>query len=185
MPQVQRSEILDYVTYDEQRAQIRASAMQAKDLRRVIVGTHLAFLFENHETVRYQVLEMVRAEKIVKEADIQHEIDTYNEFLPGKGRLGCSLLIGIQDPAERAEKLSAWMGLLEGLYALKADGTRVRPSWDERQVGDTRLSSVQYLVFELGGDAPVAIGVDFGDFQDEVALTDAQQAALAADLAAA
>ena len=56
MKRVQRNEILDFVTYGEQRDAIRASAMKAKDARRIHLGEHLTFLFENHETVRYQVL---------------------------------------------------------------------------------------------------------------------------------
>ena len=73
MKAVHRSEILDYVTYTEQRDQIRDAAIEAKRLRRVLVGDYLAFMFENRETVRYQILEMVRVEQIVKEAEIQHE----------------------------------------------------------------------------------------------------------------
>ena len=90
-----RNEILDFVTYREQRDQIRDSAMAAKERRRVIVADVLSFLFESHETVRYQVLEMVRTEQMVKESDIQHELDTYNELLGKDGGLGCTLMIGI------------------------------------------------------------------------------------------
>src|SRR5690349_7152325 len=78
MRRVQRSEILDFVTYGEQRDAIRAAAMAEKERRRVHLGEHLTFLFENPATVRYQVLEMVRAEQMVKESDIQHELETYN-----------------------------------------------------------------------------------------------------------
>ena len=87
---VRRDEILDYVTYGERRTEIREAAMAAKELRRVIVGDVLTFLFENHETVRYQVLEMVRTERLVRESDIQHELHTYNELLGAAGRLGCA-----------------------------------------------------------------------------------------------
>ena len=103
MKSLERSEILDYITYTEQRDEIRASALQAKSERRIIVGEHFTFLFENWETVRYQVQEMMRVERIVKENDIQHEIDTYNELIHPAGSLGCTLLIGIDDEAERDE----------------------------------------------------------------------------------
>ena len=85
MPMVERKHILDFVTYAEQRDAIRASAMAAKALRRVHLGEHLTFLFENAETIRYQVLEMVRVEQMVRESDIRHELDTYNEVLGGQG----------------------------------------------------------------------------------------------------
>ena len=184
MQPIQRDEILDYVTYGEQREAIRASALEAKRVRRILVGEPFAFLFENRETVRYQILEMMRVEQIVKEADIRHEIETYNELLGSGGSLCATLLIGIADEADRAEKLRAWLGLLDHIYARLDDGSRITPNWDPRQVGDERLSSVQYLTFELGGRAPVAIGVDWPaqGLAIETTLTDEQRAALQADL---
>jgi hypothetical protein len=185
MRTVQREEILDFVTYEEQRDVLRRAAMKAKDRRRVHVGRHLTFLFENHETIRYQVQEMTRAERMVKEADIRHEIDTYNELLGQGGDLGCTLLIEIDDPAERAQKLGRWLELPQRLYAELPDGTRVRPASDERQIGETRLSSVQYLRFSVGGQTPVAIGCDLDDPEvcGRTPLTPEQRAALAEDLA--
>ncbi len=184
MKPVQRSEILDYVTYGEQRDEIRAAALREKSLRRILVGEHFTFLFENRETVRYQVQEMMRVEKIVKEDDIQHELDTYNELIHPKGTLGCTLLIGIDDEAERDEKLQAWMGLNDHIYARKSDGARVTPTWDPRQVGDTRLSSVQYLSFDLGDEAPVAIGISMSGIEAETELSEVQRGALQSDLTA-
>lgn len=182
MKPIERSEILDFVTYTEHREVLRASAIQAKALRRVIVGDAFSFLFENRETIRYQVQEMMRVEQIVKEADIQHEIATYSELLGSNGSLGATLMIGIDDERERAVKLHAWLGLLEHVYAELADGTRVRPRWDPRQVGETRLSAVQYLSFPLAGRAPIALGIDMPDMQLATRLADEQHAALQADL---
>ena len=182
MKPIERSEIVDWQTYEDGRAATRPAALAAKDLRRVQLGEHLTFLFENRDTIRYQIQEMMRVEKIVREADIAHEIATYNELLFDDGRLGCSLLIGIDDPEERARRLTEWRGLPEHLYAELPDGTRVRPEFDARQVGETRLSSVQYLAFPLGGTAPVALGVDHPKLTAHVVLTEAQRAALEADL---
>lgn len=182
MKSLERSEILDYITYTEQRDEIRASALQAKSERRILVGEHFTFLFENWETVRYQVQEMMRVERIVKEDDIQHEIDTYNELIHPAGSLGCTLLIGIDDEAERDEKLKAWVGLNEHIYATLPDRTRVKPTWDPRQVGDSRLSSVQYVTFDLGTEAPVAIGIDMPGIEAETELSAAQRKALGHDV---
>jgi hypothetical protein len=182
MKKVERSELLDYATYGDRRGEIRPRALAAKNARRILVGEHLTFLFENRETVRYQVQEMMRVERIVREADIQHELDTYNELIHDAGTLGCSLLIGIDDPEERDELLGAWLGLPKHLYAELEGGERVRPVYDERQVGDDRLSSVQYLSFELGEKAPVALGVDMDVLSLRTELTDAQRAALQSDL---
>ena len=184
MKRVERSEIVDYVTYEERRGAVRESAMKAKAARRIHVGPHLTFLFENHETIHYQVQEMMRAERMVKEADIKHEIETYNELLGGPGEVGCTLLVELDDPAERTVKLTKWLALPKHLYAKRADGTKAYARYDERQVGDTRVSSVQYLKFEVGSQAPVAIGCDHPDpeLEHETMLSDAQRAALQHDL---
>lgn len=184
MKPIERSEILDYVTYGEERDRIRASALRAKSDRRILVGEHFSFLFENRETVRYQIQEMIRIERIVKEDDIQHEIDTYNELIHPAGTLGCTLLIGIDDEAERQEKLLAWVGLNDHIYAMLPDGTQVKPTWDPRQVGEKRVSSVQYLTFAFGPEPPVAIGIDMLSIEAETELSATQREALGQDLTA-
>jgi len=181
---VDRSEILDYVTYGEQREATRASTLRAKSVRRILVGEYFTFLFENRETVRYQVQEMLRIERIVKEDDIQHELDTYNELIHPQGTIGCTLMVGIDDEAERDVKLRAWLGLNEHIYAKLPDGTRRGPTWDPRQVGEDRLSSVQYLTFALGSEPPDAIGIDMPGLEMETELSVPQRDALGQDLTA-
>ncbi|MDJ0837734.1 MAG: DUF3501 family protein [Acidobacteriota bacterium] len=183
MRPVLRHEIVDYQTYEEDRDQTRASALEIKQPRRIHVGSYLTFLFENRDTVRYQVQEMMRTEQIVKEADILHELDTYNELLGKTGELGCTLLIEIESEQERAEKLTQWLPVPEHLYAKLPDGSKVRAKYDARQVGETRLSSVQYLKFDVGGETPVALGCDFDLLNVEAELTLLQKAALGEDLA--
>ncbi len=184
MRPVERDEIIDYVTYTDRRNSLRAAALEAKALRRYRVGRYLCFLFENRETVRYQVQEMMRVEKMVRDKDIRHELQTYNELLGPDGRLGCSLLIGIDEPAVRDVKLRAWMDLNPHLYLRLEDGTLARATWDARQMGEDRLSAVQYLHFDTGGVSPVAVGCDHADpdAQGEHVFTGEERAALRADL---
>ena len=182
MKQVTRQEILDYVTYEEQRDKLRKKIMKIKDLRRINVGGVLSFLFENTDTVRYQIQEMIRVERIVKETDILHEIKTYNELLGNLGELGCTLLIEIDDSEERQEKLIQWLDLPNHLYLSLEDGSRIRASFDERQIGDSRLSSVQYIKFDTGGKTPVAIGSDLPLLKAETTFSAEQQKALSEDL---
>ena len=179
---VQRSDIVDYQTYEEMRDLLRKEVFAEKACRRIHVGTCFTFLFENALTMRYQVQEMMRAEKIVKEKDILHELETYNALLGGEGELGCTLMIEIDDPAERAKKLRSWLRLPGHIYATLEDGRRVRPASDLSQIGEDRLSSVQYLKFPLGGAVPVAIGIDWPGMETETRLSEDQRAALAKDL---
>ena len=178
---VQRSEIVDFMTWAEElRPKQRPQILAEKELRRIVLGP-LTFLFENRETVRYQVQEMMRVERMVRERDIQHELDTYNELLGGRGQLGLTLMISVEGEDERNVKLRRWLKLLPTLYLERADGTRIRGTWDERQVGTDRLSAVQYLKFAVG-ETPVAVGCEHPDIDDRLELSEQSRAALAADL---
>ena len=168
MPKVQRSEILDFLTYSEQRDRIRAEAMAAKALRRVHLGEHLTFLFENHTTIRYQILEMVRAEEMVKESNIQHELDTYNAVLGDDGELGCTLLIEISDEAERALLLRSWRNLPGHIFMTFTDGTREAARFDEEQMSDEKLSSVQFLKFAVGSRTPNGLVTDLPELACQI-----------------
>jgi hypothetical protein len=181
MKRVERNEIVDYATYGDRREPFRAEVMKVKAARRVHLGEHLTFLFENHTTVRYQIQEMIRTERIVRESDIQHEIDTYNELIGDDGELGCTLLIEIEDPMLRERKLQEWLELPHMIYALLDDGTRIPATFDERQI-DERLSSVQYLKFDTKGKVPAALGVDMAGLSLQTSLTTDQREALREDL---
>jgi uncharacterized protein DUF3501 len=179
---VERSEIVDYETYRDRRPAERERIHAIKAPRRIHVGDVLTFLFENTDTIRYQVQEMMLAEQIVKESAIQHELDTYNQLLGGRGALGCSLLIEIDDEPRRRENLRRWLDLPRRLYVRCEDGTLVRATYDPAQVGAERLSAVQYLKFDTGGRVPVAVGCDLPELAGETRLTPEQVQALRADL---
>jgi hypothetical protein len=183
MRPVRREEILDPAGYEPARAELRAAILDAKARRRVHVAGALTFLFENTATIRYQIQELVRAERMTREEDVRHELETYNEVLGGPGELGVTLLVELPDPAERDRKLREWLALPRHLYVKLASGARVRPAFDPRQVGEDRLSSVQYLRFDVRGEVPVAAGVDLPGLEAETALTDEQREALRQDLA--
>ena len=182
MSRVRASEILSLDEYAQKRPVIQQRVLHEKARRRVHVGDCLTFLFENAETMRYQVQEMLRIEKRERPEDVRHEVDTYNELIGGPGELGCTLQIEIDDPAIRAEKLHRWLDLPSKLYARRADGTKAYATFDERQVGEERVSTVQYLKFPVGDEAPIAIGSDHPDLTAETELDADTRAALAEDL---
>ena len=183
MRQVKRSELVDFETYRERRDAGRERVFAIKSARRIHVGEALTFLFENAATMRYQVQEMMLHERIVRDAAIQHELDTYNGLLGGAGELGCTLLIEIDDPERRAEKLRAWLDLPRHIYVGLDDDSRVFATFDSGQVGDDRLSAVQYLKFDTKGRIPVVVGCDLPDYTAEANLDTAQRQALQDDLA--
>ncbi len=182
MRHVRREELLDWMTWSERRPSALPGILAAKAARRVHLAPELTLLFENADTVRYQIQEMMRVERMVRESDIEHELETYNELLGGAGELGATLLIEIDEPSRRAELLPRWLGLPQRVYAVLPGGARVFARVDERQIGEQRVSAVQYLRFDTRGVAPQALGTDFPELAREVALTDSQRAALAEDL---
>ena len=148
-----------------------------------MLGKHLLFLFENHDSVWYQIQEMIRVERIVRESSIQEEIAVFNELLGASGELGIVLLIAVEE-SERPQKLNSWLNLLPTLYLLIEGGERIRAQWDEKQVGEDRISSVQYLKFDVRGHTPIAIGSDHNDpaLNGEQPLSEDQMLALSRDL---
>ncbi len=180
---IERSDIVDYQTYEDTRDEVRAHIFEVKKPRRIHLGENLTFLFENRETLIYQVQEIMRAEKLARESAILDEIEGYNKMLGTTGELGCAMLIEIPDADDRKPLLKKWLGLQERVYLRLEDGSKTYASFDPMQVGDDRISAVQYLRFTCHRD-PVAIGTDFPALTAEVDLTPDQKTALAADLAA-
>jgi hypothetical protein len=179
---VTREDIASLDEYEVKRPSYRAEIMEIKKKRRIHVGSHLTFLFENTDTMTYQVHEMVRAERLTAEEDIFHELKTYNELLPPQGDLSCTLLIEIEDAISRDITLRNWKDLCEHIYARLVDGRKVHVSYDPRQIGDDRLSSVQYLQIKCGGVAVSALGVDKPGLELETPLSEEQKKALSDDL---
>src|SRR4029077_13904289 len=140
MKPVSRADLVDYQTYEDTRENFRRRVMAVKDARRVHAGPYLTFLFENTLTIRYQIQEMMRTERIVRERDIRHELETDTAVLGGPGELGCTLLIEVDDPAERAVRLEEWHGLPSHVYARLEDGTKVHARFDEAQRDERRVS---------------------------------------------
>ena len=185
MKKLELNEILSNEEYLKHRDSIRNDTLAIKGRRRIHVGEHLTFLFETTDTMRYQVQEMLRVEGRSSAEDIAHEVATYNELLGDQGELGCTLLIEIDDQLQRDIVLRKWIDLPQHLYVKDAEGNKDRATFDERQVGDTRLSSVQYLKFKCGLVTPGSVGLDKPGLELETELNSEQASALKADLEAA
>src|SRR5262245_2482521 len=157
MRAVQRSQILDGPHYERTRSFSRSSVLEIKRRRRIHVGSCLTFLFENTTTIWYQIQEMLRAERIDRETDIVHELDTYNALLGGPGQLGCCLLIEIDDPVLRDQRLREWRALPAYVYMRCEGGATVRPAVDPNQIDAHRISAGQDLMFHVDDSRPVAL----------------------------
>ena len=183
MKKVKREEILPNEVYAERRTEFRSEVLSLKTSRRVHVGEYLTFLFETTDTIRYQIQEMLRVEGRSSVEDIDHELKTYNELLGETGELGCTLLIEIDDVLQRDLVLRKWRQLPRHIYLQLDNGERAMAIYDERQVGEERLSAVQYLKFDCGASVPVGIGLNQPGMEIDVPFSPEQKQALTLDLA--
>lgn len=153
MAKIQSNDIMSLEEYEKIRDEYRQRIFEVKKNRRVRVGDYITFLFENQDTMKYQIQEMARVEQLKDEQAVKHEIDTYNELVPDPDEITASLLIEIDDPQVRAFKLKELVGLQDSVSLLIDKDYQVQASFDDRQITDGKISSVHYLRFPLGQKA--------------------------------
>jgi len=164
MNKVKRDELLDLGAYEQIRDRFRAAVIEEKKNRRFQVSDELSIVFENHTTVLFQIQEMLRTERITRESAIEHEIDTYNELVPGPSELSATLFVEIADHDTRERRLVELAGL-EGGFALEVGGKLFSARNETRGVLPDRTTAVHYLKFPLdaaGVAAAIAAGRDAG-----------------------
>jgi hypothetical protein len=156
MKKIDRSEILALGEYEKVREHFRKRVVDMKKSRRMQLGPEMSIVFENHDTMLMQVQEMLRTERITNEKGIAHEIETYNELVPGDGELSATLFIEIPE-RERREEMLTRLCAIEEHVVLEIDGTKNRATFEEGRRDAGRAAAVQYLKFPLSGDAIAAI----------------------------
>jgi hypothetical protein len=148
--------VLDDIAGLEEYAGLRAAYRDAviahKRHRRVPVGDKVTLVFEDRETVRFQVQEMLRIERTSRGQDVQHELDVYNELLPRERELTATLFVEITEQQEIRPELDRLIGIDEHVFLVLGAGEtarRVHASFDPKQMEEDRISAVQYLRFQL------------------------------------
>ena len=188
MRPIEVSEIKNIAEYELERPELRPNMIALKDRWHVRVGGHLTFLFENRETVRYQIQEMMRIERIVRPAEIAHEVETYNELIPTEGELSATLLIEFETAEERDVRLRQLIGIEDHIWLAAGDTPPAPARFDNRQIAERKVSAVQYLKFQLSPEQAAAfktgarLVVDHPAYQAERELTAAEREELAGDL---
>jgi hypothetical protein len=185
-------DIVDHRAYEREREEFRAGIIAMKRRRRVHLGDIVTIVFENTDTMRFQVQEMARAEHMLTDEAIAHEVGTYNELIPDPGELSGTLFVELVGD----DQLRAWLPKLVGIeYAVRfelADGSRVeaRPQDEERLTRPETTSTVHYLKFSFTPEQratfagrPVRLVVDHPAYHAAVELGPEQRAELARDFA--
>jgi uncharacterized protein DUF3501 len=187
------AEILNLYDYEKVREARRRAVIALKNERRVGVGRYLSFVFENHETVWFQIQEMLRAERIVDERRIAEEVEVYNALLPRPGELAATMFIEIGDAAQIRPVLDTLLGIDVGGHVRLEVGPETIPGVFEAGHSDEqrgKLSAVHFVRFALPAAvrrafaaAEVAVVVEHPGDRGRTVLTPAVRRRLAEDLA--
>jgi hypothetical protein len=192
MRKLTNHDIKDLRAYEREREAFLAEIISMKKRRRIKLGDIMSIVFENAATMRFQVQEMARAEKMLREEQIAHELDTYNRLLPGTGELSGTLFLEIDDD----EALRYWLPRLVGIeqyvhFVVGGEVASAREEDVERLTREDITSTVHYLKFSFTpeqqrafADGPVRIVVDHPEYSADVTLSDEQRDDLVGDFAA-
>ena len=186
-------DIADLRAYEREREEFRRRVIELKRARRVQVGPIVSLVFENRDTVRFQIQEMARAERMLSDEAIQTELDIYNPLIPAPGELSATLFVELTDQHE----MEGWLPRLVGIERAPViglpgtDPVRATPE-ESHEAQLTRpdvTASVHYVRFrftpaqvEAFATGPATLGIDHHAYPEVVELTDATRASLLVEL---
>lgn len=186
-------DISDVRAYERERAEFRATVMETKRRRRISFGTVISLMFENRDTMRLQIQEMARVEKLVTDEAIQLEIDTYNSMIPDPGQLCATVFLELTSDDQMREWLPKLVGIERSFTVVLPNGDRVQSITEEQHAAQlTRehvTAAVHYIRFEFTpaqveafDSGSVRIDIEHPDYLESVELSDATRAELIGDL---
>jgi len=182
MPQITRDSIMTLETYAKARKGFRTQVMAHKKNRKVYLGENVTLIFEDELTIRYQVQEMLLAEKIFEEKGILDEMNAYRELIPDGSNWKATMMIEYPDPVERAERLTKLIGIEDNVWVRVQGHDPVYAIADEdlKRETEEKTSAVHFLRFELTQDmiqalqkdAPLSMGIDHSVYQARIEQVD-------------
>ena len=179
MQKLARQDLITLEQYSIERPRLRAEIIAHKQLRTVQVGPNMTWLFEDRATIRYQVLEMLRVERIFEAAGIQDELDAYNPLIPSGTNWKATLLLEFPEPAARQIALSKLIGVEDRCWVRVSEMERVFAIADEdlERENAEKTSAVHFLRFELSpsmieaakSGGSLSVGVDHENYRHSIA----------------
>jgi hypothetical protein len=194
MPRITRESLMTLEAYARARNEFRARVMAHKKHRTLHLGDSVTLIFEDELTIRYQVQEMLRAERIFEDAGIEDELDAYNPLVPDGNNWKATMMIEYPDTDERRRMLTRLVGIEDKVWVKVEGHRRVYAIADEdlERETDSKTSSVHFLRFELDASMVQALkrgsglsaGIDHPQYNVTVdAVSAPMHEALVADLA--
>ena len=159
MPKIFRESLMSLEAYAKARPEFRPKAIAHKRLRTVHIGEHITLLFEDETTIRYQIQEILRAEKQFEQAGIQDELDAYGPLIPDGHNFKATMLIEYTEEAERRVALTKLKGVEDKTYIQVEGSKKVYAIADEdlERETDTKTSAVHFVRFELTEEMTAAL----------------------------
>lgn len=190
---LERNDLLSLEDYSTKREEFRSEVLAYKKNRRVLIGKHVLLVFENELTIRYQIQEMLRIEKVFEASGIQEELDAYNPLIPDGNNWKCSMLIQYPDVEERRERLADLKEIEHRVWVQIGDSDKVFALADEdlERSNDDKTSAVHFLRFQLNSalveeaqkGAWITFGVDHDKYQvDPITVPESIRVSLSEDL---
>ena len=176
MKALTQEDLISHVEYERQREQFRARIIELKRRRRISVGPLITVIFENRETLQFQIQEMIRIEHIVDPAKVQQELEVYNALLPSADELSATLLIEIVEQEQMRKWLDLFMGLDHGhTVAIRAGQHAAFAEFEGGHSHETKISAVHFVRFTPSvslrtalerPDVPVTLSVDHASYHE-------------------
>ena len=188
---LQKSDLLNIIDYEKQRDTYRSELIDYKKNRRFKLGPNILITFENSKTMKFQIQEMMRAERMVHDSQIEEELNVYNPLIPGGDELSATLFIEITDPEKIRPVLDSFIGLTEGVNVFfEIDGEKVVAEFEEGREKEDNISSVHYIRFPFSEEqknnfvndsSSISIRIDYGEYSHSIVLDDNMKNSLADD----
>jgi hypothetical protein len=183
-------DVVDLRAYERTRDDRRRQIIETKKRRRVQLGEIMSLVFENTDTMLWQVQEMARVERMLRDEQIAHEVETYNQLIPDDGELSATLFLELDTEAKLREWLPKLVGIHDAVAIVLADGSEARGVADdvERLTRDDTTPAVHFLRFSFTPEqvaafrtGPVRVRVDHPAYRVEALLDDEHHRELVGD----
>ena len=174
MPHLERNDLWSLESYHQQRPAFRARVMEHKRHRKLAIGPNATLYFEDQLTIKYQIQEMLRSERIFEADGIQEELDAYNPLIPDGDNFKATFMIEFTDAGERRAALAGMVGIENKVWIGVGDAGRVYAVADEdlERSTEEKTSAVHFLRFPLSAamveqaiaGAPLSAGIDHPNY---------------------
>ena len=184
--------LMNIIEYEKVRHTYRQDIIAYKKNRRISLGPNVMLTFENEKTLTFQIQEIMRAERLVHDEQIQEEVDVYNTIMPPENGLSATLFIEVVEEAKIRPVLNKFIGLTDHqtLY-LDINGEKVYAEFEQGREEENKISSVHYVQFLFSNEqknnftdseSETKLGIDYKDYKYTKTVPDGLQRSLCEDL---